>query len=248
MKTNFSSNEKESRGLTRVELLTLVATFALLGLLAVPAWSRPGPRPSRTQCLANLRQIALATIQYANEYGNRLPQNPGGNWPIDLPVPVANTMQPFGLTKEILYEPGLQNQNNEILWNFTQQYHVIGYANTFAGTGVLFPANENTSIDSQPVKIAAVWLPAVAPASRVLWADTTMTPAGQNATDPASRASYNYSDLAIGAPQHQRTSHLQAGMPAGGNLAMLDGHVEWRQFADMIPRSAAGINRPFWWW
>jgi Tfp pilus assembly protein PilE len=168
MKTNSPGNKKDTGGLTRVELLTLIVTIAVLGLLAVPAWSRPGPRPARAQCLANLRQMALATIQYANEYRNRLPQNTTGAWPTDLPVSAANTMQPFGLTKEILYEPGLQNKDTYTLWNFTPSYHVIGYVTTFAGAGTLLPANANASIDSQPSVFAGVWTPAPAPATRVL--------------------------------------------------------------------------------
>jgi prepilin-type processing-associated H-X9-DG protein len=39
--------------------------------------------------------------------------------------------------------------------------------------------------------------------------------------------------------------HLIGNLPAGGNLGMLDGHVEWRKFQDMQIRSASG---PFFWW
>jgi prepilin-type processing-associated H-X9-DG protein len=246
MKTNFPGNKKDTSGLTRVELLALIVTVAVLGLLATPAWSRPGPRPSRTQCMANLRQAALATIQFANENGGQLPQNSSGAWPASLQVAAASAMQPCGLTRDVLYEPGLPGYNTDYLWNFTPQYRVIGYVTTFAGTGILTATNENTFIDPQPFRIVTVWLPAVTPASRVLWADTTISASGQNGTDPASRASYNYSDIEGGAPQRFRTSHLLTGTPAGGNLAMLDGHVEWRQFADMIPRTTG--SAPVWWW
>ncbi len=43
-----------------------------------------------------------------------------------------------------------------------------------------------------------------------------------------------------------RTSHMAGFLPAGGNLAMLDGHVEWRKFDDMHVR-AAGSGPVFWW-
>jgi prepilin-type N-terminal cleavage/methylation domain-containing protein/prepilin-type processing-associated H-X9-DG protein len=42
-----------------------------------------------------------------------------------------------------------------------------------------------------------------------------------------------------------RTSHLAGTMPAGGNLAMLDGHVEWRKFGTMHSRC---LVQPFFWW
>jgi prepilin-type processing-associated H-X9-DG protein len=39
------------------------------------------------------------------------------------------------------------------------------------------------------------------------------------------------------------TSHLtNARIPYGGNMGMLDGHVEWRRFQDMIARGTSGLT------
>ena len=247
MKTIPPEETNNSRGLGRIELLTLVATIAILGMLALPARSNSGSRSSRTQCVSNQRQMALATIQFANENRNRLPQNVSGSWPNNLPVVAANAMQPCGLTRDILYDPAYPGFNIDFNWDFFPQYRLIGYALTFPGTSILLPTNVNTIIDPQPFSIASLWLPATTPASRVLWADLTMSAPGQNASDPASRASYNYSSIPAGSALLGRTSHLLTSMPAGGNLAMLDGHVEWREFAPMIPRTASDSAPTFWW-
>jgi prepilin-type processing-associated H-X9-DG protein len=48
-----------------------------------------------------------------------------------------------------------------------------------------------------------------------------------------------------------RTSHLIRGFPVGGNIGMLDGHVEWRKFQYMFPRtnpSVNGVPIPTFWW
>jgi hypothetical protein len=42
------------------------------------------------------------------------------------------------------------------------------------------------------------------------------------------------------------TPHLNGNVPTGGNLGFKDGHVAWRKFEVMTPRStSAGAN--FWW-
>ena len=47
--------------------------------------------------------------------------------------------------------------------------------------------------------------------------------------------------------QH-RTSHLKRGnVPRGGNIGMLDGHVEWRPFLQMLPRTD-DTDCPCYWW
>jgi prepilin-type processing-associated H-X9-DG protein len=35
-------------------------------------------------------------------------------------------------------------------------------------------------------------------------------------------------------------------MPTGGNLLMLDNHVEWRKFNSMLPRTIGNV--PVFWW
>jgi prepilin-type processing-associated H-X9-DG protein len=57
---------------------------------------------------------------------------------------------------------------------------------------------------------------------------------------------YNYVSIRGGFPKAHLTSHLILKLPSGGNLGMLDGHVEWRDFADMHPRTSSG-NPVFWW-
>ena len=59
---------------------------------------------------------------------------------------------------------------------------------------------------------------------------------------------YNFTDIAGGAApfpdgRSHRASHLAGKFPLGGNLGMLDGHVEWRALRsstyNMIQRDAA---------
>src|SRR5437762_2737797 len=77
---------------------------------------------------------------------------------------------------------------------------------------------------------------------RVLLADATIQagPGGSFTDIPG-----GYADPRTGRLKSHITAHLNGNQPAGGNLAMLDGHVEWRNFKDMQVRSSSGPS--FWW-
>jgi prepilin-type processing-associated H-X9-DG protein len=118
---------------------------------------------------------------------------------------------------------------------------VIGYAMTFAGTATLDPTNENTSIIPQPIKYVTIVLPPPPSSERVLMADATLSL--QN--NEANRANNGYSRIQGGSVLPDRTSHLNGTMPLGGNVAMLDSHVEWRKFPQMHVRT---LSAPYFWW
>jgi prepilin-type processing-associated H-X9-DG protein len=89
-------------------------------------------------------------------------------------------------------------------------------------------------------------MPPLLASRRVLLADATLSQPGQD--NEANRAGYNYSSIASGFSQRLRTSHLDGFLPAGGNLAMVDGHVEWRVFSQMHVRTPQGSGTPVFWW
>jgi prepilin-type N-terminal cleavage/methylation domain-containing protein/prepilin-type processing-associated H-X9-DG protein len=84
---------KGSRGFTLVELLVVIAIIAILAALLLPVLSRSRERARGTQCLGNLKQWGLATMLFAAENRDLLPQDgsPNGSstvhgWYIDLPA------------------------------------------------------------------------------------------------------------------------------------------------------------------
>ncbi|MCQ2402940.1 MAG: DUF1559 domain-containing protein [Lentisphaeria bacterium] len=77
------------RNFTLIELLVVVAIVALLSGLLLPAASKAKEKARQVQCIAQLRELGLAMLQYSDEWRGRLPpyvtaapasEHPGTNW------------------------------------------------------------------------------------------------------------------------------------------------------------------------
>ena len=60
---------------TLIELLVVIAIIAILGSLLLPAVVKGKQKARSTECLNHLRQIGLASILYADEHEDLLPQS-----------------------------------------------------------------------------------------------------------------------------------------------------------------------------
>jgi prepilin-type processing-associated H-X9-DG protein len=254
-------------GFTLTELAFLLATVALLIVICLPVLAGTRDQTRIAQCADNLKQFTLAMHIYGNENKDQLPSNANvGSWPWDMPWNVGNAVTQW-ISSRQLYCPGpsvrFTEQDNMNLWNYDAYvnyrsngtFRVLGYAMTLVGTRGELVTNQNVSTTATSIQYVGYPKMPIVSSQRVLLADATISRASQFVY--VLRSLYTWDNVPGGyrAPTPtgplvpHMSPHLQGKFPAGGNLGMLDGHVEWRKYDSMQCRTdPSQTTVPGFWW
>ena len=273
MKTVFAKPLKKSQrvngeGFTLLELLVVLGVIAVLITLQLPVLAGGKSQTKIGMCASHVRQLALACQIYANDNSDKLPMltvGSGAAWPWDLPASPADALLKSGTEKRTFYCPGTaprftDKENwsgpgtgaNSTLWNFnvSGQFHIVGYSLAFSGpASQLATTNQNTTIQPERITDRFTGTTYFVPVSeRVLVEDATISLG--TVLPGYAHPENNYVSIPGGFQQNGMiyphvSPHLKGAVPVGGNLGFKDGHVDWRKFELMTPRTPGAA---FFWW
>jgi len=85
------------RGFTLIELLVVIAIIAILAAILFPVFARARENARRSSCASNLKQLALGTLMYVQDYDGKMMgyYNYGGPGRMELLLPYVKSAQVF---------------------------------------------------------------------------------------------------------------------------------------------------------
>ena len=214
----------QRRGFTLIELLVVIAIIAILAAILFPVFAKAREKARQTSCLSNLKQIALANLQYMTDYDQRTirwqrysyaPPQQDYTATVDYRSMPALLM-PYCKNSQMFICPSASTTNIAL------SYHLNVCA--IANAGMDNPIDNHTgytSTSESQMNSAATMFAADGSVSTEDWVYPNYS---AQTPDSVGTGGYRLSDRHNG----------------GANIAYYDGHAKWLQFSRIWTTNAGG--------
>ncbi len=232
------SSTTTRRGFTLIELLVVIAIIAILAAILFPVFAKARAKARQASGASNQKQIALAFLQYIQDYDEKFPpimgagtfggQVRGQHWGVEYTdangVVVPSLIGPYVKSRDLFNDPSgpRGNANCDYMMN-----DLLATRSQAALAGVANTVLTCDSSGSNPVS-AATGLPATNGTVTGLTAGTgglvTLNVGHAVGAPSAAAIPGNFTTTALRdqAKFEDVTRHSE-----GGNFAFADGHVKW---------------------
>jgi len=139
-------------GFTLIELLVVIAIIAILAAQLFPVYAKAREKARTIACVANVKQLAFATLEYTMDYDEwffSLPVNPQPTWGSGMGW--TEKLYPYMKNRQILKCPSGRDPSIDTmyLWNDGLSNNIYAGVDQVSRT-ILFYDGQTTATDSDP--------------------------------------------------------------------------------------------------
>lgn len=238
---------KRIRGFTLIELLVVVAIIGILIAILIPSLAKAKETVRRSTCATQLKGQGSSLAIYAAGWNSALPNGPafqdGSSWFHDEPVVFGDTLMGIATSSGMsatsvrrwFYCPSNTVYNSDSYWTPAagETYRRMGYEYlNVRGSGGMPTLTPMTVLPATPAQARPdfayrdTWLPQTGATNEEVIEDIMLS---QN--QPTSATDWTTVQNTSTGAYLTDVSHMVGKKPAGANVLLLDGHVEWRPYS-----------------
>ncbi|MEN6644937.1 MAG: prepilin-type N-terminal cleavage/methylation domain-containing protein [Armatimonadia bacterium] len=105
VKMKMTIARRPRAGFTLIELLVVIAIIAILAAILFPVFAKAREKARQSSCLSNVKQAAMATLQYVQDYDETLPVAIGGLPDWSLFWTTVELIQPYMKSHQLIFCP-----------------------------------------------------------------------------------------------------------------------------------------------
>ncbi len=138
-------------GFTLIELLVVIAIISILAAQLFPVFAKAREKARTISCVANLKQLSFATLEYSMDYDEMLFGTPAGECVWGDGRGWSEQLYPYMKNRQILQCPSVGDRSFQVMYFCNDQLRngFLGAIDQVSRT-MMFMDGQSTATDSNP--------------------------------------------------------------------------------------------------